>query len=332
MEDGKYEMSIRIPTDADGLLARECPRDDCSPGYFKVKPGTGLSGQETDFCPYCRAEAAPNKFTTKSQLKYARDTVAAEATEGVQRMVGDALGLDASGRRRIGDGFLSIDISVEQRPAAPVLPPIEDELRRDLTCLKCGLVHAVFGLATFCPDCGTDIFPSHVQAEIAVIRRMIESVDERRRELGARAAARDLENALEDAVSVFEAALKALLLRHFRGTGSEEEIEKSVRRSASYQDPTSAADGFKKLTRIDLDPGPCAELAKTFSKRHPITHNLGVVDRRYLERARTRELQGREIHVSVEEVEDALRLVESILRDAHARLFPSSAGGAAAGD
>ena len=38
-------MNVPLPEDADGRLARACPHDDCSPGYLKVKPGTGLTGQ-----------------------------------------------------------------------------------------------------------------------------------------------------------------------------------------------------------------------------------------------------------------------------------------------
>ena len=321
LPDGRFEMSIRIPT-ADGLIGRVCPAGDCSPAYFRVKPGTGLTSQEAAFCPYCRHEAVPDEFTTRGQLEYARETVTAEAAAGVERMLGEALGLDGSGRRHIGGGFLSLDISMDRRPARPVSPPLEDELRRDLTCPTCGLAHAVYGLATWCPDCGKDIFVTHVRSEIAVVRRMLEAVDSRRRELGARVAARDIENALEDAVSIFEAVLKALLRRYLRGRESEEAIEKALRRG--YQDPVSAAEGFKKLTGKDLDPEAIAKLAGTFSKRHPIAHNLGVVDRRYLERARSAELHGREVHVDIPEVEQALQVVETVLQAAHETLFPDS--------
>jgi len=328
LPDGNFEMTIRIPTDADGLVGRECPTEDCSPAYFKVKLGTGLTGQSIAFCPYCRTEAAPDRFTTKGQIKYARETLAAEAVEGVQRMVGDALGLDPSGHRRIGGGTLSIDISMEKRPKPPVFPAIEDELRRDLTCPACRLEHAVFGLATWCPDCGRDIFLAHVEAEIAVVRRMVESVDSRRHELGARVAARDVENALEDAVSIFEAVLKALVRRYLRTKVSEEkEIEKSLRRSANFQDPISAAEGFRRLTGIEHDAKDVANLAQTFAKRHPIAHNLGVVDRRYLERARSGELEGREVHVTAAEVGQSLCLVSNILSAAHEGLFLEPAKG-----
>ncbi len=49
----QYTMNITIPPNEDGRIARECPNDDCSPGYFKVRGGTGITeNQELIFCPY----------------------------------------------------------------------------------------------------------------------------------------------------------------------------------------------------------------------------------------------------------------------------------------
>ena len=42
----QYEMHIPIPTE-DGLVGRECPNSECSPGYFKVKLGTGITEGQT---------------------------------------------------------------------------------------------------------------------------------------------------------------------------------------------------------------------------------------------------------------------------------------------
>jgi hypothetical protein len=36
----EYTMSISLPTDADGQISRDCLSQNCSPGYFKVKPWT----------------------------------------------------------------------------------------------------------------------------------------------------------------------------------------------------------------------------------------------------------------------------------------------------
>lgn len=33
----EYRMSITLPTDARGHVARECPSESCAPGYFKVR-------------------------------------------------------------------------------------------------------------------------------------------------------------------------------------------------------------------------------------------------------------------------------------------------------
>ena len=50
-------------------MGRECPHRDCSPAYFKVKPGTGItSGQDRAFCPYCGTAAAPSDFLTQAQI------------------------------------------------------------------------------------------------------------------------------------------------------------------------------------------------------------------------------------------------------------------------
>ena len=44
-------VQVTIPKDEEGYLGRECPQSDCE-GYFKIKPGTGLSGENLPcHCP-----------------------------------------------------------------------------------------------------------------------------------------------------------------------------------------------------------------------------------------------------------------------------------------
>jgi hypothetical protein len=62
-------------------------------------------------------------------------------------------------------------------------------------------------------------------------------------------------------------------------------------------------------------------LSLTFEKRHPITHNLGVVDRKYLERVHSGELQGREIRITPDEVVEAIGLCGRVFADIYAKLF-----------
>jgi hypothetical protein len=103
-----YKISVSLPRDADGRTARACPSNACSPGYFKIKNGTGITDdQPLAYCPYCGRAAEPNGFTTKSRMKYAKDVMMREAHPGISRMLNNALGVGPSGKRTIG-GWLFV--------------------------------------------------------------------------------------------------------------------------------------------------------------------------------------------------------------------------------
>jgi hypothetical protein len=322
-----YEMRVSIPVDEDGMVGRECPREDCSPGYFKVKTGTGITeNQEIAFCPYCQTEAEPGDFITQAQKDYAIALVRNNAIDGVNRMLKKSLGLGSTGKRKIGGGLFSIEMSLKPGRPDYVPRPIEEELRRDIVCPNCGLVHSVFGLATWCADCGQDIFLVHVDKEFQVVEKMLSVVDRRRDELGARVAGRDIENAIEDTVSIFEAVMKIITKRHLSKQSVQSDeiadiLEKHIRNQ--YQNVKSAQEVFKKYVGIDLfddlSSVSLEALTVIFEKRHPITHNLGVVDRKYLARARSGELQGREIRVSSQEVFDVIEIARSVISSAYKR-------------
>lgn len=324
----EYMMNITLPSDSDGRLARECPVDTCSPGYFKVRSGTGITGgQEVAYCPYCRFEGEPSGFTTQEQLRYAQDLALAEAHEGIERMVKDAFGLGPSGKKKIGGGFLSIEMSYKPGSASHVRRPFEEEVRRDVICPHCGLDHSVYGLATWCADCGHDIFLTHVEAELNVVRAMLADVDRRRESLGIRVAAKDLENCLEDTVSIFEAVLRAEVRRHFVARGvTVEDIDQFFKKVGNaFQSVRRAEQIFHDELGIPLlqalSEGEVTALVGTFEKRHPITHNLGVVDKKYIERARTAEREGREIYVNAEEITSAIDCSMRLFSTIHSQMF-----------
>lgn len=324
----EHTMEITIPEGEDGLLGRECPSERCSPAYFKVKPGTGLTGLAEMFCPYCRHKAPPEDFPSAGQLDYAKHIALREAQKGINKMLGRAFGLGPSGKKTLGGGLFSM--SMEFKPAPLLIPfrPIEEELRRDVTCPHCRLDQSVFGLAIWCSDCGVDIFMSHVEHEFAGIKKMLGDIERRRKELGARVAGRDIENALEDAVSVFEAVLRTMLQRALGARGaSQEQIDEASRRVGNkFQNVALAAEiyqrefGFDILDVLKVDEG--VQFKATFEKRHPITHNLGIVDGKYLQKARSGELEGREVRVLENEIDDAIAFATQVLHGAHHRLFP----------
>jgi hypothetical protein len=328
----EYGMRLSIPLDSEGMMGRECPSPQCVPAYFKVKPGIGKTEeQEFAYCPYCRTSADPGEFLTKAQENYVANVVENEVMQGLDRMAKKALGIGPSGKRTIGGGPVSMEISYKSGAKRIVSRPVELELRRDLECPSCGLAHAVFGLAVWCPNCGNDIFLIHLEQEFSVVLRMLSVVDDRRKSLGVRVAARDVENALEDVVSIFEAVLKVMTRRKLNEAGrSSEDINHVMERVVRnrYQNPSLAGDTFRDAVGAELfegiDPHEIELLQGTFEKRHPITHNLGVVDRKYLERVQAGSLEGRDVRVGVAEIEQAIKVVSTVIEASYLSLFPNA--------
>ncbi len=128
MEDlggDQFRASITLPRGEDGRMTRTCPDENCSPGTFKVKPGTGITdGQALAYCPYCRHAEAPEQFASKEQQRYAKDMVLREAQRGVHHMIRDAFGFGASGKKKLGGGLISMEISLKSATLPYVRPPV----------------------------------------------------------------------------------------------------------------------------------------------------------------------------------------------------------------
>lgn len=312
----QIEMRISIPQDSDGLVGRSCPDKECSPGYFKVKGGTGITeGHIEAFCPYCRYSAKPGEFITQEQRRYGKDHVVREAHEAVQRMFKDAFKIGPSNRRSLGGGS---SISYKPGRVPTIRRPAEEQVERNVVCQHCRLKHSVYGLATWCPDCGIDIFLTHVDAELTVIKVMLGDISRRREALGPRIAAKDLENCLEDTVSIFEAVLKIIARNLMKEKEVlDDEIDRLFRQMGSgFQSIRRTKDFLSKNLQLSDFPGLSHEdadvLFRIFEKRHPIAHNLGVIDRSYIEKVASNETEGREIDVSIEEVGQAIDMIQRV--------------------
>lgn len=325
-------MRISLPRDADGFLDRECTSNACSPGYFKVKPGTGLTvDPPMAFCPYCRTTAPPTDFRTKDQHRFAREVAVREGVVGVRNMIREAFNLGEGDRRMLpAGGLLTIELEMEPPKFEPIPRPLEEEMRRDVTCPKCTLEQVVFGLARWCGDCGSDIFVAHLAAEFGSVRRTLGDVDRRRETLGPRVAARDVENALEDVVSIFEGVMKFILRARLQAQAIDDAaIEKTM---------SGVKNAFQNLKRGDtllqattglglldaLQSDERKEMSDIFEKRHPIAHNLGVADLQYLKKTQDGVLQGRELRVIAQEVERAIALSGRVLEDVYSRACGSA--------
>jgi hypothetical protein len=69
-----------------------------------------------------------------------------------------------------------------------------------------------------------------------------------------------------------------------------------------------------------------SSLSAAFEKRHPITHNLGVVDRKFLERSQSGAQHGREVRIDANEVQALVDQVLAAVTAVHERLFGGPGG------
>ena len=141
---------------------------------------------------------------------------------------------------------------------------------------------------------------------------------------GNRVAAKDLENCLEDVVSIFEASLKVIVRRAFSDRGEDEEqVRLRLKRIGnSFQSIHRTREQLSKLFSYECGPnGAWERMALSFEKRHPVTHNLGVVDKKYLERVQRAEHEGREVRISEGEVMSLIDDVRDVISNIHHSLL-----------
>ena len=298
-------LQITMPTDPDGFLGRECPNADCL-GYFKIKLGTGLTGEDLPcHCPYCGHTAPHDNFWTSEQIEYAKSIALRKMTEAIQR---DLKQLEFSHPPR---GPLGIGISLKVKPGVPV--PIryyrEKLLETSITCDQCGLQFAIYGLFAFCPDCR-----DHNSLQI-----LDKNLDLTLKELGMAEASEStelsrhlIEDALENCVSALDGfGRESCRIRAKLASDSS----KATR--MSFQNLDGANERLKEAFGIDLKSAVALTdwnaAFRAFHKRHVVAHRSGIADGQYIkETGDTSVLPGRIIPLDPLEVRAAISSVRSL--------------------
>lgn len=274
-------IRVSLTTDENGLVGRECPQPECE-GYFLLKPGTGLTGEDLPcHCPYCGHAGSPNDFTTKEQLAYLKSVAMRQITDAVRR---DLKALEFNHPPR---GAFGIGISMKLQPGRPV--PIrvyrEKALETFVTCAACTLEYAVYGVFGFCPDCRTHNSVQILERNLDLIRRQVvlaSTLDDAalRRHL--------LDDALENCVSALDGfGREAIRVRALVSTNP------AGCAGVPFQNLDKAAAAVTKLFGADLQaavhPEVWAAAHQGFMKRHVVAHRAGVVDQSYLDQTHDRE-------------------------------------------
>jgi hypothetical protein len=131
-------------------MGRECPKKECE-GYFKVQPGTGLTGKDLPFhCPYCGHTGSNDTFWTREQIEYAKSVAIRRVTDA---MFDDLKSMEFSHQPRGGFG-IGLSLKVTRDQPHPLRYYREKKLETEIICEHCTLRYAIYGVFAFCPDCG----------------------------------------------------------------------------------------------------------------------------------------------------------------------------------
>lgn len=276
-------ITVQLSPDEDGYLGRECPACEL---YFKVLPGTGLSGQDVAYCPYCQAANESSKFFTSDQLNYAKSIALRQLQEQVFGDLKQFPEIHTSGP-------ISLHITMRvEGDEIPIEHYQERSLETEITCQACTLQYKIYGVFATCPDCATHNSVTILRTNLAVLRKQLDDVDDARRE-----------DILKNAVGLFDAFGRATTEHQYATKISFQSLdhadEQLQRNGASLRAHTSREE-WEFLTRV-------------FQKRHVLTHNMGVVDEQYLQRASDPDaLLGRKIRLSSGEVERTIDLLDRL--------------------
>jgi Zn ribbon nucleic-acid-binding protein len=301
------EISVPIPKDENGYLGRECPENSCL-GYFKVKPGTGLTENDLPcICPYCGHKDSPNKFWTEQQIQYAK-SVAMKKIDDAVRADFKELEFEIKPQGNFGIG---ISMKLEPGTPLPIYHYREKQLETNIICSTCTLNYSVYGLFAFCPDCGDHNSLQILKSNLDLVRRQItlsETVTDKdfRRHL--------IEDALENCISSFDGFARECC--HVRASSSSD--PKQVH-NLSFQNLPKASGRLKSLFGFDLqasvDPPDWHQCYIAFMQRHLLAHRSGVVDQQYLAETKdTANILGRRIAIDPAQVTALTFTIEKLGR------------------
>jgi len=286
------EIRVTLERDADGYIGRECPARGCH-GYFKVTPGTGLTGNNLPcFCPYCGFKAGNDRFFTREQIEYARSVGFNMLTTALL----EDLREHEFDHRPVGPFGFGLSMKVEGEPH-PIEYYREKRLETEVVCDRCTLRYAIYGVFGFCPDCG-----AHNSLQI-----LGKNLDLAGKKI-VHAATVDGElkdhligDALNNAVAAFD------------GFGRETCRVKTPpttppsAKKLSFQNLAGARTNVLDLFGFDFALGVTATewalACRGFKKRHLLAHKMSVIDEQYAKEADDpTAVVGRKVRIAPEEV------------------------------
>jgi len=302
LSDLENGIPVRLPTDEDGLIGRECPNDECLQ-YFKIKLGTGLKGENLPcHCPYCGHVADHDQFHTSDQVEYLQSIAANMITRALQADVQD---WDRELRWQTRSSFIKLSVEFKGH-TQPIRSYQEKQLETKVTCDACTLEYAVYGLFAFCPDCGTHNSFQILKKNLELVEKLLTLVGG---EDNPDLAELLLVKALETSVSTFDGFGRAFCAAR-AAQSSDPEQAKGI----SFQSLTRARTVYQNAFGKDFAQGlTTAEwefVLRCFQKRHLFAHRMGIVDDDYVKKASDPDaVVGRKVKATSDEIRELAALL-----------------------
>jgi hypothetical protein len=300
--ENRMKVSIPLLPDEEGMIGRECPVSQCE-GYFKIKPGTGLTGKNLPcHCPYCGHQASAKNFYTKAQIAYAKSVALGQVSEA---LVASFKALESRQRTSARSGF-GISLRVTGQKPVPIRYYREKDLETNVVCDKCTLRYTIYGVFGFCPDCAVHNSLQILKNNLQLIERILNLAEAHDTNVGIHL----VENALEDCVSNFDGFGRETC-RVFASRAANPVKAAQIR----FQNISGARDRVRDQFGFDFSACLSAQdwdvVHRAFQKRHLLAHSMGVIDADYVSSTGDASVPlGRKVSVNSCEVRE---LVERLL-------------------
>ena len=319
------KFSVPIEPDEEGMIGRECPQSNCEK-YFKIKGGTGIQNNPAMFCPYCCYKGTQDQFFTKEQIEYAQSLALRHVTGMIDRE------LKKMERHSFKSPFFSLSIKVKSTPS-PIKYYVEKKLQENIACENCGCEYAIYGVFAICPDCGNHNIFQIFSKNLNLIKKQLTLEDELNNKFGESSRSdidelmkdireKMVEDTCENAVTVFETFCKeAYRLSKNDATNPSLRLQGNL-----FQSLDRTKDIFSSQFNIDIFtslPGDkIDELYLLFNKRHILTHNLGIIDQKFLQNTGLQQsILSHKVEISKQEVLDAVNTLKVISETIRSNLF-----------
>ena len=154
-DDGIGSVQRAVNPDAEGMVGRECPNEQCTTKHFKIcivndghDPDSTVDLSQKDLtCPYCGTSLHMQDSMTEDQLEWIKSMI----FQGVVKTFNDMM----------EEAFTGSDNVTYTRGDVPVVHPyVEEQLKQIVTCELCRQRYAVYGITFIARGAGVGHFVS----------------------------------------------------------------------------------------------------------------------------------------------------------------------------